>query len=122
RDFRADLDHFGGPQRRLLEPRLQGLPGDEFHYDIGAGEISRLDETRHMRPGEPWQDHALDLEADDVDRAAVHQRNLHDHRQGVAAAPDTPEVCHAAGIERRFETEAVNDLSGFEIADITRRR
>ena len=39
---------------------LSELSGDELHHDVGLLEIAGRDEARHVRAGEPRQDHLLD--------------------------------------------------------------
>ncbi|MNT26355.1 hypothetical protein D3C72_1619210 [compost metagenome] len=113
-DPAAERGHLLGRPRQIVEHRIERFAGEPFEDDIGLrGEIAVGDETRHVAPGEPGQDHLLHLETDDHRRigAGPHFRHLHQHGEVVVRVGDAEQLRHAAAMGEFADRETVDHVA-----------
>src|SRR5436305_12360882 len=53
--------------------------------------------------------------------ARLNERDLHHQRHRDIGTCNAPRICHAAGLERRFEAKSIDHLPGFETTHVHHR-
>ena len=117
-DLQADRNDFVDGQRRAFEGWKQRLANNTLHRNIwNARKIADAVNLRHMRPGEPRQDHHLHFKADDHGRVFPLQdlRHLEDDRPLDIRVRRMPQHRHAAGMQLLADDKAVYDLAFREV-------